>query len=375
MTEIEIFLIYDGTPKSFLLIPQSDIQRLAIYPFRWLRYVMFAICGARGDLSTTPEGPYVNYDRTEFADAETRCYYWPSEDCAFVDHQGLHDQLTSTEQTPCRSGFRSDVMRRDGPTCVVTQERKELCDAAHLIPWSKGDEYILRVIQLRSSRDTSAPLASSDVGIDNIRNGISLRKDLHSKLGRGAIAFIKTPNYGLLPEHIRRLQRGDLRADYITLHCAHPDFDLALFPSLLEAGANVDALFQGDGDSPPSTLILDYVYGVAAYNAWQSKFDGDFEVMKQYHDKHYKGLHTDPSDETYDPHRSQKHSRTGRRDERENDLAKAMDRLNRYVMHIRGITPEEAAERRQKEIEQEERAAQEASRNKVMEWMKDQDIN
>jgi hypothetical protein len=156
---------------------------------------------------------------------------------------------------------------------------------------------------------------------------------------------------------------------------AHPDFDLALFPSLLEAGANVDALFQGDGDSPPSTLILDYVYGVAAYNAWQSKFDGDFEVMKQYHDKHYKGLHTDPSDETYDPHRSQKHSRTGRRDERENDLAKAMDRLNRYVMHIRGITPEEAAERRQKEIEQEERAAQEASRNKVMEWMKDQDIN
>jgi hypothetical protein len=62
------------------------------------------------------------------------------EDCAFVDHQGLHDQLTSTEQTPCRGGFRSDVMRRDGPTCVVTQERKEHCDAAHLIPWSKGDE-------------------------------------------------------------------------------------------------------------------------------------------------------------------------------------------------------------------------------------------
>jgi hypothetical protein len=61
------------------------------------------------------------------------------EDCAFVDYQGLHDQLTSTEQTQCRGSFRSDVMRRDGLACVVTQERKEVCDAAHLIPWRKGD--------------------------------------------------------------------------------------------------------------------------------------------------------------------------------------------------------------------------------------------
>jgi hypothetical protein len=151
-------------------------------------------------------------------------------------------------------------------------------------------------------------------------------------------------------------------------------------------GANVDALFQGDGDSPPSTVILDYVYGVAAYNAWESKRDGDFKVMKQYRDKHYKGippLHTDepeepddPNDEIYDPHQSQKrYTQARRRDEHESDLAKAMDRLNRYVMHIRGITPEEAAQRRQKEIEQKERAAQEASRNKVMEWMEDQGID
>jgi hypothetical protein len=78
MAEIEIFLIYDGIPKSFLLIPHSDIQRLAIYPFRWLRFVIFTISGARGDLSTTLEGPYVDYDRTEVADDENRCYYWPS---------------------------------------------------------------------------------------------------------------------------------------------------------------------------------------------------------------------------------------------------------------------------------------------------------
>jgi hypothetical protein len=61
-----------------------------------------------------------------------------------------------------------------------------------------------------------------------------------------------------------------------------------------------------------------------------------------------------------------------RRDESE--LAKAMDELNVFLMHINGTTPEEVAERRQKIIEQQERAAQEASRSKVMEWMKHVDV-
>jgi hypothetical protein len=176
------------------------------------------------------------------------------------------------------------------------------------------------------------------------------------------------------PESIGRIDPGILDA--------HPSvaFDL---------GANVDVLFRGDGDSPPSTVILDYVYGVAAYNAWQSKRDGDFEAMTQYREGHYTNItpvHTpnpdepdppdDPNDETYDPHQSQKRStRKGKRGEDESDLAKAMDKLNRFLMHIHGITPEEAAKRRQKEIEQEERAAQEASQSKVTEWIKGQDVH
>jgi hypothetical protein len=47
-----------------------------------------------------------------------------------------------------------------------------------------------------------------------------------------------------------------------------------------------------------------------------------------------------------------------------------MDELNVFLMRISGTTPEEVAERRQKEIEQRERAAQEASRSKVMKWRK-----
>ena len=78
MVEIEIFLITDEIQMSFLSIPCSDIERLAVYPFQWIRYVMFAICGARGDLSTTPNGPAVDYENTEIANEVNTYYYRPS---------------------------------------------------------------------------------------------------------------------------------------------------------------------------------------------------------------------------------------------------------------------------------------------------------
>ena len=69
--------------KHLLSIPRCDIERLTVFPFRWIRYVMFTICGAPGDLSTTREGPPVDYDRTEFADAEDTYYYRPSGKLSF----------------------------------------------------------------------------------------------------------------------------------------------------------------------------------------------------------------------------------------------------------------------------------------------------
>jgi len=75
----------------------------------------------------------------------------------------------------------------------------------------------------------------------------------------------------------------------------------------------------------------------------------------------------DPTNPDYNPPESRRQRYTSTRRE-ESDLAKAMDELNMVLMYIHGITPEVAAERRQKKIEQEERAAQEASRSKVMEW-------
>jgi hypothetical protein len=72
---VEIYLNLHGSQVSFLSIPDSDVQRLSIRPFKWLRYVMFSICGARGDLSATPDGPPVDYGGSL---ADNVYYYSPS---------------------------------------------------------------------------------------------------------------------------------------------------------------------------------------------------------------------------------------------------------------------------------------------------------
>ena len=138
---------------------------------------------------------------------------------------------------------------------------------------------------------------------------------------------------------------------------------LSVLGAAYNAGANIEAVFQGQGERAPlpSTVILNYVYGVTAYQSWHSKRNVS-TVMDAYHEKHYARIPPHPL-----PEPGKHYPSTRRRDE--SDLSRAMDELNMVLMYVtRGITPKEAAERRQKEIEEEERAAQEASRNKVMEW-------
>jgi len=125
-----------------------------------------------------------------------------------------------------------------------------------------------------------------------------------------------------------------------------------------QAIQNVDVLFQGEGVPLPPPVILDYIYGISAYKAWGSKSNDGFNQMEAYRNEHYAHI---PPPSPAQPRRHHAPTRRGGLDE-------TMDKLNRFLMYIQGITPEMAAERRQKEIEQEERAAQEASRSKVTEW-------
>ena len=125
---------------------------------------------------------------------------------------------------------------------------------------------------------------------------------------------------------------------------------------VFDALQNVDALFRGEGVPLPSTVILDYLYGIAAYKAWRSKRGDGFNQMKAYRNEHYAQIPPPPS-----PQPRKRYTPT-----RRSGLEETMDELNMFFMYIYGITPEMAAERRQKEIEREEWAAQDASRSKVI---------
>ena len=137
-----------------------------------------------------------------------------------------------------------------------------------------------------------------------------------------------------------------------------------------DALQNVDALFRGEGIPLPSTIILDYLYGIAAYKAWRSERGDSFDQMNAYRNVYYAQIPPPPhgidetdvtsgpdnrNDSNYKPPQPRKRYTPTR-----SGLEETMDELNMFLMYIHGITPEMAAERRQKEIEREEQAAQEA---------------
>jgi len=156
-------------------------------------------------------------------------------------------------------------------------------------------------------------------------------------------------------------------------------------------GAHIDALFQGTEHSLPlpPDIILDYIYGIAAYKCWSSRKDDIHSVMKSYRTEHYAHIpvlsHKPPSNDSDDAPepdepRDTDHPTPASRQRRYTStrtgdvMAKAMDELNLVLMHLSGTTPEEVANRRKKRMEEEERVAQETSRSKVMEWMKHTDV-
>ncbi|KAI9449716.1 hypothetical protein BJY52DRAFT_1306205 [Lactarius psammicola] len=386
---VNIYLNVDGSPVLFLSIPDSAVQRLSIRPFRWLRFVVFSICGAHG----------LNYDSTSFTGV-IDLYYKPSGNCIFVDYECLNDRVTSTVPSDRPNDFRDDIITRDGSACIVTRHSAGHCDATHLIPRSKGDGYIQRVIEDRSSCYCGGSLPSIS-GIDDVQNGALLNKTVHSMLATREVAFLKTPNYGINPTDIHRVDLGPERTDHFTLQHLkesehyYPAGAAALSATanlqdplvLFVAGLNMDALFQGTGSSLPPVIILDYLYGVAAYKQWGRRQGNAQPLMEEYHREHYADIPEpppappsdngvdapdpdDPRDLDYSPSTSRRTRRSHGYTRRGDVMAQAMDELNLVLMNLSGTTPQEVAKRREERMEEEERVAQEKGRSKVMEWMK-----
>ena len=74
---VNVYLHVEDRQVLALSVPFSDIERLSIRPVKWLRFVTFAICGVRGDLSAMPNGPPVDYDSISLDHIAEAYYYTP----------------------------------------------------------------------------------------------------------------------------------------------------------------------------------------------------------------------------------------------------------------------------------------------------------
>ncbi len=164
-------------------------------------------------------------------------------------------------------------------------------------------------------------------------------------------------------------------SSHITLHHLEPHSSRFPIPQ-------VDARIARTGISPPCTIILDFMYGVAAYRRWGSGQDVK-EVMQQRFAERYKSIPIppaspyssegdsspepdDPDDNNYQPNRQPRgrnHS-----SKMSDAMLRAMDDVLALSMLVKGTTPELMATERQRREEAEELRAKEASRVKVQQW-------
>jgi hypothetical protein len=146
-----------------------------------------------------------------------------------------------------------------------------------------------------------------------------------------------------------------------------------------------DAHMTGTGIYPPPSILLDYTYGVAAYQRWHGGQDID-QMMKDRFAEKYKDIPPlpppEPSQESevesgpedphdgdyqYKPQRSGKHRRSSTSDGR----LRAMDDVLALSRLMKGITTEEIAAKRQRREEEDERRAQKEGRERAEQWRKE----
>ncbi|KAF9508797.1 hypothetical protein BS47DRAFT_1350045 [Hydnum rufescens UP504] len=263
--EVELWFSFNNLTRHALSIPITECQKYAVNPLKWLRFLGYAICGQQGQLSISNTGPPID---DYLAAIEARPYYFVSQDDpCFVDFDAMEDRTSDASVVTDRRGdFEYRVRERD-VTCVVTGDSPRFCDACHILPHSKGDNYIVNVINYRGGLDHPEDIQA----IDDPRNGFLLNLMLHRLLGDGDSAFLKTPNFALTVDDIPSTPpRQAGMATPASRSTLHHFLDVSTLSAQIHhfSPNNTDARHPQNMDQWPPALILDYVHGVAILKAW-----------------------------------------------------------------------------------------------------------
>ena len=146
--------------QALLTIPVTDASQYSTKPLKWIRYIMAAVVGCKGELMTYTEDEngheghaHLPLNLEDAAPQHRKLCFIPEGPMNFVDVDGLNHLKSSQVTTPSRVGFRDNIVERDGSS-VVTGLEQEFCDACHLIPHSKGNEVRLSFTHRSSTLTT-----------------------------------------------------------------------------------------------------------------------------------------------------------------------------------------------------------------------------
>jgi len=261
--------------EALLSIPVADASQYSTKPLKWIRYIMAAVAGCEGELAIYTENENDNEGQTDIlvnledtSPQHRRLCFIPEGPISFVDVDGLNHLKSSQVTTPSQAEFRDDIVERDGSS-VVNGVTEAFCDECHLIPHSKGNEYIQSLCLWRTIAEDP-----EIEDIDDVRNGILLNPDVHRFFDVSYLAVLRTPNFAL-------------SIDEVLPHPTHQNPSFRLTPHFFVPNpSNADLLtmdfYRRDFRYPmeivdewprdwPPGFLWDFIYGVIVLKSYGNR--------------------------------------------------------------------------------------------------------
>ncbi|KDQ07547.1 hypothetical protein BOTBODRAFT_180628 [Botryobasidium botryosum FD-172 SS1] len=369
-----LYLSVQGNSWLHLLsIPLADAQRLSYRLFKWLRFLVYAICGAKGHISTGTEGDEVDYDNTLSAQFQAGDYYYlPIGDFHFVDPRIVDEKRSLIEDSRC-STFRRTIIQRDGNRYPFTKAMLQVFlgmvipSKAILTLFCRHISYISVLAQSRAHLYNVDQAVLDTVGSDSIENGILLATRHHGAFRHGDCAILKTPNFALNTDDIPH--DGPVSTTRYTLQHF----------TLWEGRPNPDAQFRGTEDPQLWSLFL----ALRKWSSGEKALDIPDElaaanILAQVAELSDQPLPEGGAINDGDPSATSFVSSNVDQDASgpgaaiPPELSQAMDRILALQYFLAGTTPQAVAEKRQKAAEEIERQREAKLRAIAVAWVKDQ---
>ncbi|KAF8323572.1 hypothetical protein F5887DRAFT_1290598 [Amanita rubescens] len=269
---VQLWIRFGDEYQHALSIPVHVCQQFSLHPLTWIRFLGYAIYGKEGYISRERDGEQVADYRPDGAAISAGNYYYISQDndLRLLDPKGMDDRTSYTSNvTSCRANFKQDVVNRDR-CCVMTGTTQ--FEACHIIPHAKGDQtkYIKNLVAHREEV-VDPPLES----INDTRNGILLKRELHAPFGTSQVAFLQTPNFAMNVDDVPLVMQPQWVLDHLQFD-VHPsvansrltfhNFKCSDYMVQHIVPHNSVAM-QSNNDWPPRSLF-DVAYGCAALKTW-----------------------------------------------------------------------------------------------------------